>query len=449
MEIVVGTYDNVILGFRLLKIADDFQVEASFTDNSHSGCVKCMAVSDKGILASGSTDESIRLLNIRKMKEMGSLVHHNGTITSLQFHRGFMFSTSEDAALCLWKSYTWECLRTFKGHQAAINCVSVHPSGKLALTVGRDRALHTWNLITGRSAFISNIKQAADIVCWSPKGDNYAIVVNNKIDVYDVETAEISLNIQAEARINCLEYYNDETVCFAGEGGNVYFHHIPSNKPLHSCKTETTRIKGLCIKRGVEGVSEDPVLCVASSDGDLKLYTITESKEALTTKLLAEKNTGFRITCMAVFVEKATPKKENAVKKTEKSSKKKNKAEGLKRKSQSEKDNDENTTETVEAQGKAKKKKKTEQLQSQSSTDDGESDSSESEPETVVKANKRKSNSVEMIEKKKKKVETKLKKQIGKGKPKIQAGKGKQTEVRNERLSLKMSGKKGKQKKRN
>ena len=43
--------------------------------------------------------------------------------------------------------------------RSAVNSVSVHPSGKLALTVGTDRSLHTWNLITGRSAYITNIKQ--------------------------------------------------------------------------------------------------------------------------------------------------------------------------------------------------------------------------------------------------------------------------------------------------
>ena len=44
-----------------------------------------------------------------------------------------------------------------------MNSVSVHPSGKLALTVGADRSLHTWNLVTGRSAYITNIKQGERI----------------------------------------------------------------------------------------------------------------------------------------------------------------------------------------------------------------------------------------------------------------------------------------------
>ena len=51
--------------------------------------------------------------------------------------------------------------------RSAVHSVSVHPSGKLALTVGADRSLHTWNLITGRSAFITNIKQGNYIVLYT------------------------------------------------------------------------------------------------------------------------------------------------------------------------------------------------------------------------------------------------------------------------------------------
>lgn len=96
-----------------------------------------------------------------------------------------------------------------------VNWLSVHPSGKLALSVGRDKTLRTWNLITAKCAFVSNIKAGmlllisiyvsdtknllfckffkivyfleADIVIWSPSGEFYLIAVNNKIDVYDTE----------------------------------------------------------------------------------------------------------------------------------------------------------------------------------------------------------------------------------------------------------------------
>jgi WD40 repeat protein len=43
-----------------------------------------------------------------------------------------------------------------------INSLSVHPSGRLLLSVGKDKTLRTWNLIKGRSAFITNLKQGSN-----------------------------------------------------------------------------------------------------------------------------------------------------------------------------------------------------------------------------------------------------------------------------------------------
>ena len=36
-----------------------------------------------------------------------------------------------------------------KGHKARVNAVAVHPSGKLALSVGKDRTLRMWDLMRG------------------------------------------------------------------------------------------------------------------------------------------------------------------------------------------------------------------------------------------------------------------------------------------------------------
>ena len=39
-----------------------------------------------------------------------------------------------------------------------MSALDVHPSGKLALSVGIDCTMRTWNLVTGRHAYITNIK---------------------------------------------------------------------------------------------------------------------------------------------------------------------------------------------------------------------------------------------------------------------------------------------------
>ena len=71
-------------------------------------------------------------------------------------------------------------------HSNGVNDVSIHPSGKLALSVGRDRKLITWNLIKGRSAYVTNVKEIADFVQWSPEGTHYVVGFHKRVDVYEV-----------------------------------------------------------------------------------------------------------------------------------------------------------------------------------------------------------------------------------------------------------------------
>lgn len=40
---------------------------------------------------------------------------------------------------------------------SAVTSLSVHPSGKLALSVGHDGTLRTWNLVKGRQAYATNL----------------------------------------------------------------------------------------------------------------------------------------------------------------------------------------------------------------------------------------------------------------------------------------------------
>jgi len=38
---------------------------------------------------------------------------------------------------------------------------SVHPTGKLGLSVGKDKTLRTWDLTKGKRAFVINTKQGS------------------------------------------------------------------------------------------------------------------------------------------------------------------------------------------------------------------------------------------------------------------------------------------------
>ena len=77
--------------------------------------------------------------------DLGGLSQHGGSITCLEFYEdSFLISGSDDGCIYLWKcvdSAAWECLSQLKGHRSTVNFLSIHPSGRLALSVGRDRTL--------------------------------------------------------------------------------------------------------------------------------------------------------------------------------------------------------------------------------------------------------------------------------------------------------------------
>ena len=124
--------------------------------SAHTGAIKCLAASDR-YLVSGGSDEVIKIYDLKKRKDLGSLVQHNGAITSLQFYsRNHLLSASEDGTICIWRTRDWECMATMKGHKGRVNGICVHPTGKIAVSVGKDKALRLWNLMTGRKA--SNTK---------------------------------------------------------------------------------------------------------------------------------------------------------------------------------------------------------------------------------------------------------------------------------------------------
>ncbi|GIY11800.1 p21-activated protein kinase-interacting protein 1-like [Caerostris darwini] len=190
MEIVIGTYENHLLGYKLETDNDKFILKLSFTTEAHSQSVKCIASSDK-FLASGSVDETIQLFNMESRKIIGALFQHNGSITWLEFYGSYMFSCSEDGNICIWSTNNWQCIKTLRGHKDAINSIAVHPTGKMAMSVGKDKSLRTWNLIKGRSAYITNINKVADIIRWSPDGSKFAISSNKTVDIYSVEKAAL------------------------------------------------------------------------------------------------------------------------------------------------------------------------------------------------------------------------------------------------------------------
>lgn len=110
-----------------------------------------------------------------------------GAITSLTFPTpSHLLSTSEDSTITVFRTRDWVPLRTLKGHTGKVNCVDVHPSGKVALSVGRDQTLRMWDLMRGRGASSLGLGWEAELVRFSRSGGIFAILGLGGIEIYTI-----------------------------------------------------------------------------------------------------------------------------------------------------------------------------------------------------------------------------------------------------------------------
>lgn len=303
LELVVGSYEQVTMGYRVNTDEKEWTAKANFTHHAHMASISAVAASEKFVVT-GSKDETIQVYDMKKRIEHGALLHHDGTITCLEFYDStHLLSGGEDGLLCVWTTKKWECLKTIKAHKGSVSSLSVHPSGKLVLTVGTDKTLRTWNLINGRSAFIKNIKQNAHIVKWSPDGDKYVVVVNDKVDVYNLETASVTGTITNPKRISSVKFLNNSVLAVAGDDEIVRMCDVGTQKWVCEFKAHETRVKAVD-----SFMMEDYcVLVTASNDGFIKMWKLHLKEELESPTLLGEVNTSARLTCLAVWKPSSVP----------------------------------------------------------------------------------------------------------------------------------------------
>ncbi|EFB16673.1 hypothetical protein PANDA_003984, partial [Ailuropoda melanoleuca] len=314
MELVAGCYEQVLFGFAIHPEPDaggDHKEQkwtpvADFTHHAHTASLSAVAVNSRFVVT-GSKDETIHIYDMKKKIDHGALVHHNGTITCLKFYGNrHLISGAEDGLICVWDAKKWECLKSIKAHKGHVTFLSIHPSGKLALSVGTDKTLRTWNLVEGRSAFIKNIKQNAHIVEWSPRGEKYVVVILNKIDVYQLDTASVSGTITNEKRISSVTFLSESVLAVAGDEEVVRVFDCDSLMCLCEFKAHENRVKDMFSFE----VPEHHVIVTASSDGFIKMWKLKQDKR-VPPSLLCEVKTDARLTCLGVWLDRVTDTQES------------------------------------------------------------------------------------------------------------------------------------------
>ncbi|KAI9336357.1 WD40-repeat-containing domain protein [Obelidium mucronatum] len=276
LRIVLGSYERLLYGLDVTKSTEadqpEYTVTQTFTYPAHIASIKTIAVSKNAkLLATGSSDEHVKLYSLDRNKESGTLFHHTGSITDLAFHEtGYLFTASEDATIAIVRTSDWEPLKILKGHTTAIQSISIHPTGKLLLSVSIDGYLRTWDTAKASCAYTYKLPLPRPVkISWSKCGLYYAVVFETGVVCFQVATGKEIWKSTELKRLVALEFTEinkQPIVIVAGDAKQVTIYNLSTKQVVGPLKTpHSTRIKDLS-----SAVFNDVhILVTCSSDGGI------------------------------------------------------------------------------------------------------------------------------------------------------------------------------------
>ncbi|KAM3966119.1 p21-activated protein kinase-interacting protein 1-like [Aphomia sociella] len=303
-ELVVGTYEGFLLGYSIFSEEQESKLKQTFATQSHTASVRCVSVSGK-FLASGGTDDKVVVIDLKTRKEHTVLMNHDGTISAVAFTNSgtHLLTGSDDGNIIVTRTGNWQIEKIWKKAHGGqpITAIAIHPSDKLALSIGGDKTLRTWNLIKGRPAFTINLSSKGITmpteIKFSPGGDRFSLVYQQCVDVWTISKAGVEKHITCNSKPTSVQWITDDRLYVGLENGNIIALNVSDTQAL-TYQAHKQRVK--CLHY------ENERLYSASSAGELKVWSECDSKLSE----ICSNNAGCRLTCITLNRQNHLIKKE-------------------------------------------------------------------------------------------------------------------------------------------
>lgn len=312
MSLIAGSYEKYIWGFKLKphQTPNGLTLLPLFSYPSHQSPITTVAAHG-AVAASGGADDTIHLYDLPSASYLGSLHDHSSSITALSFFSlpdlSFprnLISAAADGSVSIFDADPFVLLKSFRPHKKAINDLSVHTSGRLALTVARDECLAMLNLVRGKRSFCCRLEREASLVKFDVSGEKFFMVVEDKVGVHEAEDAKLISELENpnQKRVLCAMPGENGLLYTGGEDRNITAWDTNSGKVAYCIEdAHSARLKGIVVlTKSNDTVSgDDPYLVAsASSDGVVRVWDVRMAVKEKPNPL-AEANTKSRLTCLA------------------------------------------------------------------------------------------------------------------------------------------------------
>ncbi|XP_024522652.1 p21-activated protein kinase-interacting protein 1-like [Selaginella moellendorffii] len=303
-KIVAGSYERFVWAWDADLATGE--LSQSFSRPSHLGPIKC-AAGWGGDLVTGGSDDTIHIFDVAANRDVGVAEGHRASVTALEFFgadatgkASHLFSASEDGTICVWDAGSWIHFKTMKGGNAGILDLSIHSSGKLAISVERHGGFRMWNLLRGRCSFKTKVARQASLVSFLPeKEHSYAMACGSAVEIHNAEDGKVFQTLDHDKPVLCMAPFHDELLCTGGEDCSVSVWDFRSGKTAHRiAAAHASRVKG------VDRLGDSQLLVSASSDGTVKVWdlrVVSQAEDDGKPVPLMQADTRARLTCVVGF----------------------------------------------------------------------------------------------------------------------------------------------------
>lgn len=253
----------------------------------HKGPVSTMRIGSEEVLATGGSDGSVRLWNLKYQACTSNLRGSEGVISVVVFNGDQVFAAGDDAKINSWNVTKGERTCTYSGHFSKVTSVSFCHDGVRMVSTSRDKVVILWEVGNGKAIRTIPLFEAVESVIALPekfktpegrfKNGIFVATAGEEgsIKIWDVENAKqvFSKNIVASAKPDSLSItkllFNPETKSFATVtvDHNILLHNIKSFICTKQFVGFSDEILDVCFIG-----KDDTHLAVAMNSPDIKLY---------------------------------------------------------------------------------------------------------------------------------------------------------------------------------
>ncbi|NEP35876.1 caspase family protein, partial [Moorena sp. SIO3B2] len=280
-----GSTDNTI------KLWDPKTGKEIRTLHGHDNVVNSVSFSRDGqTLASGSTDNTIKLWDPKTGKEIRTLNGHDDLVTSVSFSRDgqTLASSSQDNTIKLWNLVTGKEIRTLNGHDDLVTSVSFSRDGQTLASGSFDNTIKLWNLVTEREIRpLIGHDNSVSSVSFSRDGKTVAFDSDdNTIKLWNLETGtEIRTLHGDDNSVSSVSFSRDGKTLAVGSSYDNYDHMIQLWNLETGTEIRTLHGHNDSFHKRVTSLSFSPdgqTLASGSDDRTIKLWNLETGTEIRT-----------------------------------------------------------------------------------------------------------------------------------------------------------------------